>query len=315
MSHPTCTVVVPAHGRPRALARCLEALARLDYPADRLDVVVVDDGSPDPLRPAVEAMRPGAGRSDGAPRRGSASTEPAVRWIRQENAGPAAARNRGARAGTARFVAFTDDDCEPEAGWLARLVEALAEDPDALVGGRTVNALPDNPWSVASQQLVSYLYDYYLGPEEEHDGPRPGGFLTSNNLAAAREAFLEAGGFDERFPDAAAEDRELCRRWRAGGGRLRYEPEAVVRHSHHLDALSFLKQHHRYGRGARRLHEAAGAGDGAEFEGPAFYAGLLRWPLGRLEPPEALVTAALLALSQVAAAAGYVREAVRGVHR
>lgn len=314
MSRPTCTVVVPAHRRPPALARCLEALARLDYPADRLDVVVVDDGSPDPLRPAVEAMRPG-GRSDAGPRRGAASAEPAVRWIRQENAGPAAARNRGARASAARIVAFTDDDCEPEVDWLARLVEALEEVPDALVGGRTVNALPDNPWSVASQQLVSYLYDYYLEPDDEHEGPRPGAFLTSNNLAAFREAFLEEGGFAERFPDAAAEDRELCRRWRAGGGRLRYEPGAVVRHSHRLDALSFLRQHYRYGRGARRLREVADAGGGAELEGPGFYAGLLRWPLGRLEQPEALVTTALLSLSQVAAAAGYVRGAVGGVHR
>ncbi len=303
MSRATCTVVVPAHGRPRALSRCLDALARLDYPADRRDVVVVDDGSSDPLRPTVEAMRSRAGRSDG---------EPAVRWIRQENAGPASARNRGASESGARVVAFTDDDCEPEPGWLGELVGALEEDPGALVGGRTVNALPDNPWSVASQQLVSYLYDYYLESEVERDGPRPGAFLTSNNLAATRDTFLAAGGFEERFPDAAAEDRELCRRWRAGGGRLLYEPGAVVHHSHHLDALSFLKQHHRYGRGARRLREAAGAGDGRVFEGPAFYAGLVRWPLGRLEPPEALVTAALLALSQVATVTGYLRQALGG---
>lgn len=315
MSRPTCTVVVPAHDRPLALARCLEALAQLDYPADRLDVIVVDDGSPVPLRPAVESMRPRGGRSSGAARRTAASAEPAVRWIRQENSGPAAARNRGARESAARVVAFTDDDCEPEAGWLGRLVEALEEDPEALVGGRTVNALPDNPWSVASQQLVSYMYHYYLEPEDEHYGQRLGSFLTSNNLAATRQAFLEAGGFDERFPDAAAEDRELCRRWRAGGGRLRYEPGAVVRHAHRLDALSFLKQHHRYGRGARRLREAADAGDGWVVEGPGFYAGLIRWPHERLEPPEALVTAVLLSLSQVATVTGYLREALEGGRR
>ena len=285
MSAPACTVVVPAHGRPGSLRRCLGALARLRAPEGGHEVLVVDDGSPEPLRPVVEEFR------DRLP----------VRSLRQPNAGPAAARNRGAEESEARFLAFTDDDCEPEPDWLVRLVEAAAAEPEGMVGGRTVNALPRNPWSDASQQLVTYLYHYYL-PD------RPGAFLTSNNLAVERRAFLDAGGFSERFPDAAAEDRELCRRWRRRGGRLVHVPEAVVRHRHVLGPISFLEQHYRYGRGARRLRESAEGG--ADLEPLSFYVDLVRWPLRRGVSPGAMGRAAILALSQLANVAGYVAAAL-----
>lgn len=286
MSAPACTVAVPAHGRPGPLGRCLRALARLRPPEGGYEVLVVDDGSPEPLQPVAEGFR----------------DRLRVRCVRQPNAGPAAARNRGAAESDARFLAFTDDDCEPDPDWLLRLVEAAAAEPDAMVGGRTVNALPGNPWSDASQQLVSYLYEYYL-PE------RPGAFFTSNNLAVERRAFLEAGGFSERFPDAAAEDREFCRRWRRRGGRLVHVPEAVVRHRHELGPVSFLEQHYRYGRGASRLRET-GAEDGPGLEPPSFYVDLLRWPLRRGTTPGAVGRAAILALSQLANAAGYLRSAL-----
>lgn len=289
MTRPRCTVVVPAHDRPRALARCLEALARLDYPADRFGVVVVDDGSPEPLRPVAERAREGG--LD-------------VACVRQENAGPAAARNRGAAASDASILAFTDDDCRPEPGWLDRLALTVEAEPSALVGGRTVNALPDNPWSEASQQLVAYLYEYYLPPS----GPRPRAFLTSNNMAVAREPFVAAGGFSELFPDAAAEDREFCERWMAAGRDLRRVPEAVVRHHHPLDAISFLEQHFRYGRGARRFREAVEVEATRGLEPPAFYLDLLRWPFRHGDLPRASSVAARFCLSQVANALGYFRE-------
>lgn len=77
MEAPRFSVIVPGHGRPGPLAACLRALARQDYPADRYEVIVVDDGSEPPLGP---------GDAD----------DPRVRWLRQPHAGPAAARNAGA---------------------------------------------------------------------------------------------------------------------------------------------------------------------------------------------------------------------------
>ena len=95
------SVVVPTFNRPAALASCLDALARQDYPADRYEMIVVDDGSA-PTEAAAIA---------------ETATRHRVRLVRQENRGPAAARNAGVREAHGAYIAFTDDDCMPAPGW------------------------------------------------------------------------------------------------------------------------------------------------------------------------------------------------------
>ena len=286
---PPFTVVVPTHGRPERLARCLAALAALDYPRDRYAVVVVDDGSPEPLDAVVG---PFAGALD-------------LDLVRQVNAGPAAARNVGAAHAAGRYLAFTDDDCEPHPGWLAAFAAAFARAPDALLGGHVENALPQNPFAEATQILVDHLAAHA-------DRAVAARFFPSNNVAVAREAFGALGGFDEAFPLAAGEDRDLCDRWTRAGGRLVRVPDAVVGHAHALTLAGYWRQHLHYGRGAYHVHrllaERSGAG---ERLGAAFYAGLLGAPFGRGGGARAVAHAALLGLSQLATTAGYVAEASR----
>ena len=276
---PASTIVVPSYGRPEALRACLAALAAQDDP-DR-EVVVVDDGSPEPLASVCEAFE-------------------GVRCIRQENAGPARARNRGAREAEGDFLAFTDDDCRPRPDWLSALRRAWDGEERRMVGGRVVNGLPGNPYASASQALCDYLYDYYGAAE----GEAP--FFTTNNCGVSREGFHRLGGFDETFPLAAAEDRDLGMRWRDEGGSLAYAPDAVVDHHHALTLRRFLRQHANYGRGARHLHLVLD-GRGAEqpkVEPPRFYAGLLLWPLRR-RGLAGLGGTVLMGLSQVAMVRGY----------
>ena len=184
-------VVIPSFARPERLAQCLDALARTEF-AGAFEVVVVDDGSPQPLAPVID------GFADRLP----------VRSQRQDNRGPAAARNAGARTARGRILAFTDDDCLPDRHWIAAMARAGAAQPLALIGGRVDNALPANIYSAASQDLVDYLYEYFGAAA----GDAP--FFTSNNIACDRARFLDLGGFDESFPLAAGEDRELGMRWR-----------------------------------------------------------------------------------------------------
>lgn len=280
MSEPVVTVIVPTAGRPAQLARCLAALDRLDYPRDRLEVVVVDDG-------------------------GTGEVQGDVRVIRHaERRGPGAARNTGAAAARGEVLAFTDDDCLPEPGWLRAVVAALAHGPGAAVGGRTVNALTSNRYAEASQHIQDLVYAHY---NRDPDAAR---LFASNNLAVPREDFLAVGGFDESFR-FASEDRDFCDRWRASGRTLRYAPEAVVRHAHDLDLSGFLAQHLAYGRGAARFHrqrERRGTGrlrDDARFHLDAsLYLRTLRLRPGR----RAARTIALLSLWQAANATGYVLE-------
>ncbi|MEM1127325.1 MAG: glycosyltransferase [Bacteroidota bacterium] len=282
------SVVVPTYNRPEALARCLGALAALDYPPDALEVVVVDDGSHMDLRPTVQAVQ---GRLP-------------CRLVQQANAGPAAARNAGARAATHPYLAFTDDDCCPEPSWLRALADTLEATPGALAGGRTLNVLGGNPYAATSQLLVSYLYDYYA---DRTDGLR---FFTSNNFAMARDRFIELGGFDETFPLAAGEDREFCYRWGRRGWPLRYTDQAVIRHAHTMTLHGFVRQHLAYGRGAYHFRQLLSQEEqtALRVEPLSFYLNLLLSPLRYDEGRGRLRQMALLFLSQVANVAGFFAE-------
>jgi len=99
---PFFSIVVPTCDRPRQLAACLQSLARLDYPRDRFEVIVVDDGTTTAAPALVVEMKAG----------------PDVRLVRQPHAGPAAARNLGASHARGSLLAFTDDDCAPAPDWL-----------------------------------------------------------------------------------------------------------------------------------------------------------------------------------------------------
>lgn len=233
VTDPLVSVVIPTFGRPRRLRECLDALARQTMSKLQFEVVIVDDGSPEPLDHIV-AEFPALLR---------------VRLVRQENAGPAAARNRGAREATALLVAFSDDDCQPRPDWLERLVAGEREHPGALVGGSIVNGLSDDMFATTSQFIVDLVYEHF------NSDPENAYFFASNNILCRRDRLLELGGFDTAYRRAGAEDRDFCDRWRAAGLRLVWRPDAVVEHRHAQSLQKFIDLHYRYGRGAH-LYQA-----------------------------------------------------------
>lgn len=278
------SIIIPTFNRPARLATCLDALARLRFPKQQFEVVVVDDGGSTELEPLI------------APLRDSLS----IRLVKQENTGPAGARNQGAAHAAGVFLAFTDDDCAPDEDWLAALVRRLEQHPSRMYGGCTVNVLEDNAFSSASQSLIDYLYGYY------NADPERARFFTSNNIAMSRVDFDTAGGFSRFFPQAAGEDRELCDRWLQLGRTMNLVPEAKVRHGHELNFRSFWKQHFNYGIGARRLRECKrrrGHGE-IKLEPPTFYLQLVAHPW-KSNARNPLALSLLMVLSQVANAAGF----------
>ncbi|MEM8754023.1 MAG: glycosyltransferase [Pseudomonadota bacterium] len=274
--------MVPSYDRPDRLEDCLKALLAAE---GAFPVIVVDDGSPRPLEPICAAFGP------------------RVTCLTQRNAGPAAARNAGAAAARTPFLAFTDDDCRPRPGWVRALRAALEAAPQALIGGRVENGLPENVYAAASQTLCDHLYDYF----DAESGSAP--FFTSNNIACAKAAFDLMGGFDQSFPLAAAEDRDFGLRWRDRCGPLVYRPDAVIDHFHALDLRRFWRQHRNYGRGARHLHRVMDRrGDERPKREPlGFYLGLVARPLRKGERA-GFAQSALLGLSQAAMVSGYVAE-------
>lgn len=277
------SIVIPTLDRPQQLRACLEGVAAQELPAAEFETIVVDDGSRVPVTDALPDL----------------VERVHVRVVRQPNAGPGAARNRAAAEARGELLVFLDDDCVPDPEWLATLGREAAAHPGAGIGGRTVNRLTGNAYSRASQTLIDYLYEYYNSGEAEYP------MFTTNNLALPRGEFLRIGGFDTRFTRAGGEDRELCLRWVRSGGRFRYVPQAVVFHFHRLSLASFLKLHFTYGRGAAQFHRIRGSPPVPE---PlSFYRDLLLYPWRERLRGRA-GTSLLLALCQVANAAGYVWE-------
>ena len=229
-----------------------------------------------------------------------------VTLLGQPHAGPAAARNTGAVRAKGQFLAFTDDDCIPASDWLRALARRFTTAPDHAVGGRTLNALTNNPYATASQLIVDFVYAYY------NADPSRARFFASNNLALPADGFHALGGFDATF--RTSEDRDLCDRWLHHGYCMTYAPEVIVSHAHVLTLRTFWQQHFNYGRGAFRYHRArARRGSGFFRSDLAFYVqlpDLLRGGLSERRGAQALLLTALLGVWQGANAAGFWWEAV-----
>lgn len=267
------SVVVPTKDRPQKLRRCLVALGA------EHEVIVVDDGSVE--RELVAEI----------------VAEAEARLVRLEGRGPAAARNAGAGAAGGEVVCFTDDDCEPEPSWAAKLAAPILAGEAECTAGRTVVATDASAADRAWQAIANHLQRMAAEP----GSPSPG-FAPTCNLGCSRR-LVEELPFDECFPLAAGEDRDWAARAAARGTSPGFVPAATVVHRPGLDARSFLRQQYRYGRGAARFRAAS---QNRRLGSPSFYAGLLR--AGFAAGPRA---GSLVCTAQLATAAGTLTERTR----
>jgi GT2 family glycosyltransferase len=196
--------------RPAALARCLAALrAGTDSPAE----VLVVDQAPTPEARAVVAR----------------SGFPVVRYLEQPPLGLSASRNLALAEASSPVLAVTDDDCAPDPGWVAALAAALDREPRPVaVSGPILPLGPPQPGLYAFSLRESAV-------EVDHAGRMLPWDAGSGANFAARIAVLRAhGGWDPRLGAGSAgragEDADLLYRLLRGGGAVRYEPDAVVRH-------------------------------------------------------------------------------------
>jgi GT2 family glycosyltransferase len=197
---PLIAVVVPTHNRATLLPRLVAAL-EAQRGVSHFEVIMVDDSSTDGTWEALTNL--------------TASAKVTIRCERlARNAGPATARNVGWRASTATVVAFTDDDCVPQPGWLAALLAAT--DTADVVQGRTI---PD------PTQLDR------LGPfSRTLDVASEDGYYQTCNIAYRRDLLERLDGFHEQFRFPAGEDTDLAWRAKEAGATTTFAREAVVHH-------------------------------------------------------------------------------------
>ncbi len=167
--------------------------------------------------PPAEIVVVGSDAPGAVPRR------PGVRFVAAGaplNAG--AARSLGVSRARGDHLLFTDADCAPRPGWLARLSRGLDHRP--VVGGAVTFDLAANRWAVADN--IASFHDLLADRPAEDDTRRPLGTL---NLAVRRDAWEAVGPFD---PDLeTSEDFDWILRARAAGHQTAFDPRALVEHA------------------------------------------------------------------------------------
>jgi GT2 family glycosyltransferase len=206
----TVSFVIPTHRRPDALRQTLARITLVEHPPDALEVIVVDNAGERATEQVVAAFVAGS-----VP----------VRYERSPEGGAAAARNHGARVAGGELLILLDDDVLIEPSHVRRHLELRQRYGDCVSGGdlrlseEVVDALQRTPFG---RFRLALERRYRAGEPGEPLGAerRQVPMLASCDLAIARERFLALGGFDERFPYAGVEDRELSTRMCDAGLRL-----------------------------------------------------------------------------------------------
>ena len=199
---PEFSVVIPTYKQPAILLKCLDALSRQQLLHSQFEIIIVGEGNSPETETAVQLFAKQVARNGGPLE---------VRYLSQpERKGPAAARNRGWRAARGRIIAFTDEDCLPEPGWLSSALPCFQRGAQVITGQLRVH-LPNQPTPLDRTSTLLKRTD----------------FLSANCLC--RKATLErVGGFEEAFNTAWHEDSDLQFKFIQAGVPIGKCPEAVV---------------------------------------------------------------------------------------
>lgn len=225
------SIVVPTHNRKEKLLACLDALERQSVLPQEFEVLVVDDGSTDGTKEALASRESGF----------------ALRYFRQEQAGPGTARNLGIEQARGELVLFIGDDIIADERLLEEhlLAHATGAEPGLAVLGRI-----DWPESMPQNAVMQYVcgdaalqFAYTLIPHLPVLDHR---FFYTSNISLKRQFLLDAAdagvAFDPCFRRAAFEDSEFAFRLIPRGLQIRYASDARATHDHRMDVESFARR-------------------------------------------------------------------------
>lgn len=239
------SVVLCTRDHPIELARAVESVLALDHP--KLELIVVDNA------PSTTATRE---LIAGIP-------DPRVRYVLEPKPGLSRARNRGVNEASGEVIAFTDDDCVVDGGWIEGLLQGftLGENVGLVTGVIPMGSL-ENEFQQYFDDRVQWSdnFNARLFDLREHRPDHPffpysaGMFGTGANFAIGRECAEAVGPFDEALgagaPTRGGEDLDyFVRVLFCGGRQIAYEPRALVWHFHRADADSLAQQMYGYGTG------------------------------------------------------------------
>lgn len=204
---------------------CLKSFADVDWPADRLELIVIENDS-----------------QDGSAERIAHAVPEAVVVESGANLGFAGGCNLGVKHATGEFVAFVNNDARPDRNFLAAAVAELDRDPSVAAVASKVLDWDGKLVDYVDGSLTWYGMGYKREAERpdspEYDTPKDVLFGTGSAMVVRTDVFRAVGGFDERF-FMFYEDVDLGWRLNLLGHRVRYVPASVVFHRHHVSINKF----------------------------------------------------------------------------
>jgi len=224
-SLPRATVIVVNYNGREHLADCFPSLASLLYPRDKLEIIMVDNGSRDG---SVEFIR---------------DNFPQIKIIQNDrNLGFAQASNIGARGASGEYVAFLNNDMRVDPHWLIELVKPVLRDRDVVCAASKILSWDGKRIDFVGGALNFYGHgfqlDYGKGNIDDYTQERPLLFACGGATLIDKEVFLECGGFDEDY-FAFFEDVDLGWRLWILGYKVLFAPKAIAYHKHHGTSKNF----------------------------------------------------------------------------
>jgi glycosyltransferase involved in cell wall biosynthesis len=236
MSQDRISIIVLTHDRKRLLRDCLDSLLAQSYPADKIEIVVSDDGSRDGTREMVEQMQ---------------AQYPRIKYAYQPHRGISATRNNGIAHATGDILAIVADDYILDPSYVSTIVQFFDERPEAkIVRFKMVPARRD-----LGSRISHFYLDVSVRRRLNPEPPPPAHtwkgrlarawqkmprfeeeITTKHQLEAAgaaafrRGVFEAAGRFDESLQ--RAEDTDMTMRLRAMGIDVYYNPFQEIRHQY-----------------------------------------------------------------------------------
>lgn len=236
LTFPEISVSIVNLNGEKYLKGCLDSLKELNYPQDKLEVILIDNNSTDKSLDLVK------------------SGYPYVKIIKNsKNMGFAYANNQAAKAAGGEYIAFLNNDTRVDKNWLIELLKPIYKDKEIVASGSKVLSIDgkkiDFVGGMINFEGKGFQIDYDLPIEKDHyDDYRYLPFVNGGAMLANREVFLDAGGFDEDF-FAYYEDVDFGWRLWVLGYRVVFAPGSIVYHHHHgtskafsEDRLRFLKE-------------------------------------------------------------------------
>jgi MoaA/NifB/PqqE/SkfB family radical SAM enzyme/glycosyltransferase involved in cell wall biosynthesis len=220
------SVIIPTYNRKSALRECIFSLLGQDYPKEKYEIIVVDDGSSDETAVMMADL---------------SQKYPNLRYLQMPHQGPAASRNAGIKQSHGEIIAFTDNDCIPAVDWIKNILASQSLHKDVLVIGGLTEVSPHNIKAVVSQSLSSGAMSTEINNKTEHI------FFPTCNVSFKKRYLKEE--FNELFPLPAGEDLEFFWRLFKAGNKFVYDEKIRVFHNCHDKLKSFLRQAYMYGRG------------------------------------------------------------------